>query len=107
MPVTSQKAFDQRCEHERIRLLFSARKRDASAAARRNYNRVHDVRCDDVSMAYDFWNMCPKTHVSMSYDFPPRNLLGDASPANSPRSITLSFDDSDSIDDWVHIDTSS
>ena len=30
VPVTLQKAFDQRCEHERIRLLFSARKRDAS-----------------------------------------------------------------------------
>ena len=58
-------------------------------------------------MAYAFWNMCPKTHVSMSYDLPPRNLLGDASPANSPISITLTSDDSDSSDDWVQIDTSS
>ena len=105
MPITSQKGFDQRCEHERLRLLFSARKRDASAAARRKFTRVHDVRCDDVSMSYDFWNMCENTHVSMSYDFPPGNLLGDVSPANIPRS--LSSNHSNSSDDWVQIDTSS
>ena len=90
MPITSQKSFDQRCEHERLRLLFSARKRDASAAARRNFTSVHDVRRDDVIM---------------SYDFPPGNLLGDASPANSPRS--LSSNHSGSSDDWAHIDTCS
>ena len=49
---------------------------------------------EDVSMAYDFWNMCPKTHVSMSYDFPPGNLLSDASPANSPRSLSSNHSNS-------------
>ena len=58
-------------------------------------------------MAYEFWNMRPRTRVSTSYDFPPGNLLGDASPANSPRSMALSSYDSDSSDDWVRIDGSS
>ena len=91
VPITSQKGFDQRCKHERLCLLFSDRKRDASAAARRNVFSVRDIRRDDVNM---------------SYEFPPGiNLLGDASTANSPRS--LSSNHSGSCDDWVQIDTSS
>ena len=55
------------------------------------FSSVRDIRRDDVTM---------------SYDFPPGiYLLGDASPANSPRS--LSSNHSDSGEDWVHIDTSS
>ena len=85
--ITCQKGFDQRCEHERMCLLFSDRKRTAS---RRNVSRVRDIRRDDVTMGYDF---------------PPgNNLLGDASPANSPTS--LSSNHYDSGDEWVHIDGS-
>ena len=54
MPITSQKSFDQRCEHERLRLLLFARKRYASTATRRNFTSVHDIRRDDVFMSYDF-----------------------------------------------------
>ena len=87
VPITSQKVFDQRCEHERLCLLFSDQKRTAS---RRNFSRVRENLCDDVTMGYDF---------------PPgNNLLGDASPANSPRS--LSSNHSDSGDKWVQIDGS-
>ena len=71
-------------------LLFSNLKRDASAAAQRNVSSVHDIRRDDVTM---------------SYDFPPGNLLGDVSPDNSPRS--LSSNHSGSGDEWVHIETCS
>ena len=90
MPITSQKGSDQICEHERLFLIFSNKKRDATAVARRNFSSVHDIRRDDVTM---------------SYDFPPGNLLGDASPANIP--ISLSSNHSGSRDDWVHIDTCS
>ena len=66
-------------------------KRDASAASWRNFSSVRDIRRDDVTM---------------SYDFPPGiNLLGDASPANSPRSLSSNNYNSD--DEWVHIDASS
>ena len=82
VPITS----DQICKHERLCLLFSDRKR---AASQRNFSRVRDIRRDDVTMGYDF---------------PPgKNILGDASPANSPR--YLSSNHSGSGNDWVHIDT--
>ena len=87
VPITSQKGFDQRYEHERLCLLFSDRKRTAS---RRNFSSVRDIRRDDVTMGYDF---------------PPGiDLLGGASPANSPRSLRSNH--SDSGDEWVHIDGS-
>ena len=51
VPVTSKKGFDQRCEHERLCLLFSDRKR---AASQRNFSSVRDIRRDDVIMSYEF-----------------------------------------------------
>ena len=88
VPITCQKRFDQRYEHERLCLIFSDCKRTTSW---RNLSRVCENLHDDVTMGYDF---------------PPgNNLLVDASPANSPRS--LSSNNSDSGDDWVHVDTSS
>ena len=82
VPITSQKGFDQRCKHECLCLLFFDRKRTSS---RRNVSRVRDNLRDDVTMGYDF---------------PPgNNLLGDASPDNSP--ISLSSNHSDSSDEWV------
>ena len=50
VPITSQKGFDQRCEHERLCLIFSDRKRTTS---RRNFSRVCENLRDDVTMGYD------------------------------------------------------
>ena len=82
--ITSQKLFRQRCNHERLSLKWVKSKRVAPEC---HLARVHQDMRDSVAA---------------NYTLPPfNNALGDASPANSPRS-SLS-NDSDSVEDWVHI----
>ena len=83
-PITSQKGFRQRCNHERLRLKWVEGKQ---VALEGYLARVPQDMCDDVAA---------------NYYFPPmNNYFGYASPANSHRS-SLS-NDSNSIDNWVHI----
>ena len=68
VPITRQKGFNKRCEHERLRLLFVKRKR---IALERHLSMVRDQLSDDVTM---------------NYIFPPVNdALGMGSSDNSPR----------------------
>ena len=84
VPITSQKGFCQRCNHERLRLKWVERK---IFSLEHHLARVRqDIR----------------DYVAANYTFPPMNNdLGYASPANSLRS-SLS-NDSNSGEDWVHI----
>ena len=84
VPITSQKGFRQRCNHERLRLKWVKGKR---VALEGHLDIVRQYMHDEVAVNYTF--------------SPMNNALGDASPANSPRS-SLS-NDSKSGDDWVHI----
>ena len=80
VPITSQKGFRQRCNHEILRLKWVEGKR---VALEGHLARFRQYMCDDVAA---------------NYTLPPmNNALGDASPTNSPRS-SLS-NDSDSGDD--------
>ena len=69
IPITCQKGFKHRCEHERLRLLFIGQKR---IAFERNLSRFRDHMSDDVAM---------------NYFFPPFNyVLGMGYYNNRPRS---------------------
>ena len=84
VPITSQKGFRLRCNHERLRIKWDEWK---LVALEDHLARVRQDMRDDVAA---------------KYTFPPvNNDLGDASPANSPN-YSLS-NDSNSGDDWVHI----
>ena len=84
VPITSQKGFRQRCNHKRMRLKWVEGKR---VAPEDHLARVRKDICDDVAA---------------NYDPPPvNNDLGDASPANSPRSPLSNY--SNSGDNWVQI----
>ena len=77
VPITIQKGFNQRCNHERLRLKWVERKR---VAFERHLARVRQDMSDDVAE---------------NYTFPPlNNALGMASPANSPRSSLSNDTDS-------------
>ena len=84
VPITCQKGFNQRCNHERLHIKWVKRKRVA-------FDRHLAILCQDMS-----------DDVAANYTFPPlNNALGVAFPANSPRS-SLS-NDTDSCDNWVHV----
>ena len=69
IPITCQKGFNQRCDHERLRLLWVERK---IIASEKNLDRVRQHMSDDVSMNYVFPSF--------------NDALGMGFPANSPRS---------------------
>ena len=74
VPITCQKGFNQRCDHERLRLLWVERKRIAV-----------EHMSDDVTM---------------NYVFPSSNdALGIGSPAHSPRSSLPN--EIEFCDDWI------
>ena len=83
-PITCQKGFNQRCDHERLRLKWVERKRVSFES--------HLVRVrQDMSV-----------DVTANYVLPSlNNALGMASPANSPR-YSLS-NDTEYCDVWVHV----
>ena len=82
IPITCQKGFNKRCEHERLRLLFVERKR---TAFERKLSRFRAHMSDDVAM---------------NYDFPPLNdALGMGSSDNSPRSSLPNH--IEFRDDWI------
>ena len=73
-----------RCNHDRLRLRCVEGK---IVALEYHLVRVRQDMRDDIAANYTF----PLVN----------NALGDASPANSPRSPLSNYSDSD--DDWVHI----
>ena len=80
--ITCQKGFNQRCYHERLRVLWVERKRITSE---RNLVRVRQHMSVDVSMNYG----------SPSFNY----ALGMGSPANSPRSFLPN--EIEFCDDWI------
>ena len=86
VPITTQKGFCQRCNHERLILKWVEGKLVALEGHLSRFRQ--DMRND----------------IAANYTPPPppmNNALGDASPANIPRSPLSN--DSDPGDDWVHI----
>ena len=82
IPITCQKGFNQRCEHEHLRLLFFERK---IIAFEKNLSRVRDHMSDDVAM---------------NYVLPPFNdALCMGSSDNSPRSSLPNH--IEFCDDWI------
>ena len=70
-PITFQKGFNQRFDHERLRLLWVKQKRIASE---QNLGRVRQHMSDDVSMNYVF----PSFNDALGMDYPtssPRSSL--------------------------------
>ena len=68
-PITSLKGFHQKCNHEHLRLKWVESKRVT-------------LECHLAIVRRDM-----RDDVAANYTFPPlNNALGDASPANSPRS---------------------
>ena len=82
IPITCQKGFNQRCDHERLRLLWVERKRIAS---KRNLGRVRQHISDDVSMNY----VLPFINDALGMGF----------SANSPRSSLPNH--IEFCDDWI------
>ena len=84
VPITCQKGFNQRCDHERLCLLWVEWKR---VAFERHLGRVCQHMSDDVTMNYVFPSL--------------NGALGMGSPTNSPRSSLLN--EIEFCDDWVHV----
>ena len=82
IPITCQKGFNQRCDHERLRLLWVERR---IISSERNLARICDHMSDDVAM---------------NYVFPPFNdVLCMGSSDNSPRSSLPNH--IEFCDDWI------